>query len=154
MKMKKTGQQGFTLIELIIVISVIAILIGIALPRLRGMLEEGNVAKAAGEAKALQAAVESYYIHNSKTYPADGSGWQAALTAAKPQLIGAALKDPFKPTADYIYDKSANGLYYIIWSTGFDGAGDITGIDDTGVLTGTQDDDIFVSNGTVGSGGF
>jgi prepilin-type N-terminal cleavage/methylation domain-containing protein len=52
-------KKGFTLVELVIVISVIAILVGIALPRLRGMLDEGNTAKGASELRALQAAVES-----------------------------------------------------------------------------------------------
>ena len=149
---------GFTLVELIIVISVIAILVGIALPRLRGMLDEGNAAKAGSELRALQAAVESYYIHNSKTYPADGSTtWQSALTASttRPKLIGSALKDPFSGSGvQYSYDKSASGLYYILWSIGTDNAADITGVDDTGTLTGSADDDIYVSNGTSGTAGF
>ena len=156
--MRKQRSRGFTLVELIIVIAVIAILLGIALPRIRGMIDEGNTAKAAAELRALQAAVESYYIHNSKVYPADGSAtWQSALTAAttRPKLIGTALKDPFNTSgAQYQYDKSANGLYYIIWSVGPDATADITGIDDTGALTGTADDDIYVSNGTSGTGGF
>ena len=149
------GKQGFTLIELIIVIAVISILLGIALPRLRGMIEEGNVAKAAAECRALQAGVESYYIHHSKTYPATGATWESALTGATPKLIGTALTDPFSSSsAQYQFGKSANGFYYIIWSVGPDNTADITGIDNTGALTGTADDDIYVSNGTSGSGGF
>lgn len=149
---------GFTLIELIIVIAVIAILVGIALPRLRGMIDEGNTAKSAAELRALQAAVESYYIHNSKTYPADGSvTWQSVLTAAatKPKLIGSALVDPFSTAAaQYLYDKSSNGLYYVIWSVGSDNTADIGSIGTDGVVSGGPDDDIFVSNGTSGTGGF
>lgn len=150
-------QRGFTLIELIIVIAVISILIGIAFPRLRGMIEEGNTAKAAAELRALQAAVESYYIHNSRTYPATGATWQSALTAAstRPKLIGSALLDPFSGSgAQYQYAKSANGLYYVIWSVGSDGTADVTGVSDAGAITGTPDDDIYVSNGTSGVGGF
>ena len=149
-------KKGFTLIELIIVIAVIAILVGIALPRLRGMIEEGNTAKAAAELRALQAGVESYYIHHSKAYPTDGSStWQSALTGASPKLIGTALTDPFSTSsAQYQFDKSSNGLYYIIWSVGPDNTADITGVDTAGALTGSADDDIYVSNGTSGTGGF
>lgn len=145
------GRGGFTLLELIIVIAVIAILLGIALPRLRGMIDEGNAAKAAAELRTLQAAVESYYIHNSKTYPADGSTtWQSALTdsTTRPKIIGSALADPFNTSGtQYRYDKSSNGLYYIIWSVGPDNTADVTGISTTGALTGSADDDIYVSNG-------
>ena len=149
-------RKGFTLIELIIVIAVIAILVGIALPRLRGMIDEGNTAKAAAELRALQAAVESYWIHHSKQYPPDGSStWQSALTSASPKLIGSALTDPFSTSsAQYQFDKSSNGLYYIIWSIGPDNTADVTGVSDTGALTGSADDDIYVSNGTSGTGGF
>ena len=149
-------RKGFTLIELIIVIAVIAILVGIALPRLRGMIDEGNTAKAAAELRALQAAVESYWIHHSKQYPPDGSStWQSVLTSASPKLIGSALTDPFSTSsAQYQFDKSSNGLYYIIWSIGPDNTADVTGVSDTGALTGSADDDIYVSNGTSGTGGF
>jgi len=149
-------KRGFTLIELIIVIAVIAILIGIALPRLRGMIDEGNTAKAAAELRALQAGVESYYIHNSKVYPAAGATWESALTGATPKLIGTALSDPFNTTAgtQYQFAKATNGLYYVIWSVGPDNTAGVTGISTAGVITGTPGDDIYVSNGTSGTGGF
>ncbi len=148
--------RGFTLVELVIVIAVIAILVGIALPRLRGMIDEGDMAKAASELRALQAAVESYYIHNSRVYPTDGSAtWESELTGASPNLIGAALTDPFSTSsAQYSYDKSANGKYYVIWSLGPDNTADITSVSDAGAVTGGPDDDIYVSNGTSGTGGF
>ena len=63
--------KGFTLIELLIVIAVIAILVGITVPRFLGMRDEANMAVAAGETNALKAAVEAYYIHEDD-YQYDG----------------------------------------------------------------------------------
>ena len=153
----KRDVKGFTLVELIIVISVIAILIGIALPRMRGMIDEGNTAKAGSELRALQAAVESYYVHNSKVYPPAGSSWEDLLAAVKPALVSSSPKDPFNNTAgtQYQYVKEVTqGKYYIIWSVGPDGSAGVTGVSTAGAVTGTAGDDIYVSNGTSGTGGF
>lgn len=114
-------KKAFTLIELLIVIAVISILIGIALPRFKGMQDEGNIAKAKGELRTLQTAVESYYIHNSNTYPATGAAaLQTALAAAVPNIIASVPTDPFSATgADYVYVMGGtNSKYYIIYSVG------------------------------------
>ena len=152
----KRNAKGFTLVELIIVISVIAILVGIALPRLRGMIDEGNTAKAASELRALQAAVESYYVHNSKVYPPTGSTWEDLLATVKPTLIATSPKDPFSAsgTTQYQYAKDTNGKYYIIWSIGPDTTAGVTGVSTAGAVSGTAGDDIYVSNGSSGTGGF
>lgn len=158
MRRNKT-RKGFTLIELLIVIMVISILIGIALPRFRGMQDEANTTKAAAELRTLQTAVESWYIHHSPhAYPATGATWENNLIAAttRPQIIAAALYDPFGATAttQYQYNVSGNGLYYVIFSLGPDRAAGITGIDASGNVTGTPGDDIYVCNGLSGTGGF
>ena len=149
MFLKLRSRKGFTILELLIVIAVIAILVGIALPRFKGMKDEGNYAKAKGELRTIQTAVESYYIHNSSAYPGNIN---AALTGATPQIIATSPIDAFG-TAIYGYGKSPNGNYYAIWSVGPGGAATITGIDNTGAITGTAGDDIYLTNGTVSSGG-
>ncbi len=156
-------RKGFTIIELLIVIAIIAVLVGIALPRLRSIQMEGDYAKAAGELRTLQAAVESFYIHHSRAYPVQTTTvdltWQSvasSLTTATPTIISSALDDPFSPGNEYRYATSAasNSEYYVIFSTGPDGGADITGINTSGVLQGTTDDDIYVSNGTSSASGF
>ncbi|MFA5339353.1 MAG: type II secretion system protein [Candidatus Omnitrophota bacterium] len=150
-------RKGFTLVELLIVIMVIAILIGIALPRFGGMRDEGNTTKAAAELRTLQAAVESWYMHrNPHTYPAAGGSWETQLTTAIPQILGSVLYDPFGASATTQYRYAVSGAYYVIWSLGPNRTATITGISATGTVNpaGATGDDIFVSNGTPGSGGF
>jgi prepilin-type N-terminal cleavage/methylation domain-containing protein len=146
-----SARKGFTIMELLIVIAVISILVGIALPRFRGMQDEGRIAQAKGELRTLQSAVESYYIHNNNTYPASGATWQTALTAAAPNIIGTALTDPFNSSAQYGYatDGATPVKYYVIYSAGV-GANGSAAISTAGVITETNGSScIYVTNGTT-----
>ena len=135
-------RRGFTLIELLIVIAVISILIGIALPRFRGMQEEGLIAQAKGELRTLQTGVESYYIHNSNAYPAALSG----LTSATPLIVDAVPDDPFNPGSSYGYDRGGtNDQYYVIYSVGTGGDGSAE-IDADAVSETNGSSCIYVSN--------
>ena len=135
-------KKGFTLIELLIVIAVISILIGIALPRFRGMQEEGNIAKAKGELRTLQTAIESYYIHNNNTYPSGLSD----LTSATPLIVGSLPDDPFNSGNDYGFDASDNGDYFVVYSTGPGGNGGAS-VSDAGAITETNGSScIYASN--------
>ena len=159
-------RRGFTLIELMIVISVMAILIGISLPYMKGMQDEGKSAKAAGELRTLTIGIESFYIHNSNEYPQQTrsvtSDWQTtadSLTNVSPTIVKKALKDPFKPSQEYSYVTSAEtsgSEYYVVFSVGPDGTAGITAISDTnGALTwATSTDDIYITNAESGVGGF
>jgi len=155
-------KRGFTLIELMIVIAVIAVLVGISLPHFKGMQDEGNTAKAAGELRTLATAIESYYIHNSRAYPNQRTSnpqtaWQSNLTGSRPQIITSVLYDPFEAASTeyaYLTNDTSNSQYYVVFSVGPDGVPDITGIDPNGVVEGGPDDDIYISNGTSGTGGF
>jgi len=145
---KMLRKRGFTLIELLIVIAVISILVGIALPRFKGMQDEGNIAKAKAELRTLQTAVESYYIHYSNAYPADGaSALQTALASAVPSIIDFVPTDPFESSGgDYEWVMGGtNDKYYIIYSVGPGGNGSAVITDDAVVET-NGSSCIYVSN--------
>lgn len=136
-------KKGFTIIELLIVISVIAILVGIALPRFKGMKDEANIAKAKGELTSIQAAVESYWTHHSNVYPANIA---AALTGAVPQILAVVPYDPFGATSTTAYGYVTAGQYYVIFSAGPNGNGTVS-VTDAGVLSETNGAScIYVSN--------
>lgn len=135
------SRKGFTILELLIVIAVIAILVGIALPRFKGMQDEGNIAKAHGELRTLVTAIQSYYIHNS-AIPTD-----AQLVAAVPNIVGAATpKDPFVAGGATDYPIVSNGQYFVIYSVG-PNAGSAPTISATGQVT-ADGKVIYATNGT------
>jgi general secretion pathway protein G len=139
---EKTFRKGFTLIELLIVIAIIAILIAIALPRFRGMQEEGNIAKSKGDLKTLKSAIESYYMHNTNTYPAA----LASLTSQTPQIVNSLPIDPFNNGSAFGYVVSSNGNYYVAYSVG-PGINGAATISDAGIITETNGSScIYVSN--------
>ena len=152
-------KRAFTLIELMIVMAVMAILVGIAVPRFKGMREEGNIAKAEGELRTLKTAIESYAMHHSNTYPASSDDpyndyLDAGSCPPGPQLIHSVLNDPFRSGEEYYYVRgsgSGGTDYYAICSVGPDGSEDVTASEvGNGELTANEiDDDIVASNCTL-----
>lgn len=68
------AQRGFTLVEVIVVLSVVLLLTGIAVPMLSSYMEDGRRARAEAECKVVGAAVLSFY-KDLGVYPArNGSG--------------------------------------------------------------------------------
>ncbi len=139
-------RAGFTLIEMMIVIVVIAILIGVLLPQFRGTQDEAAIQRARSELRTLATALESYYLHNSNAFPAAMS----SLTSATPKIVNTIPDDPFRSGSnDYSYYRSSNTSYYVVFSYGPDRDAEISAISDSGVLTtsGTVDD-VCITNGT------
>ena len=152
-------KDGFTLLEILVVITLILIIIGIALPRFTGVSDEGRRAKAAAELKTLQTALESYLLNSTtQTPPAAALGTikdlESTLEGTTPRLVGEVTKftDPFGATAGdyYKYKISSNNRYYVLFSIGPDRTADITGIDTSGNITpASPNDDIYATNGQL-----
>ena len=141
--MRRRQGQGFTLIEMMIVIVVIAILVGVLLPNFRGTQDEANTQKARAEMRTIATALESFYIHNSNAYPSA----LTSLTNVTPRIISRIPDDPFNGTTDYQYNTTSG--YYVVWSFGPDRTAGLTGVNSVGALTGTQLDDVCITNGTA-----
>ncbi len=169
------SKKGFTLIELLIVMAIIAILIGISLPRFRGMQDEGQKSKVRSNLATLRTAVEAYAASprsNGRTkYPdntdigaqanwtgirtAGATGWQSvclltggARVTTGPIMLSAELLDPFSPatpSVEYGYVVNTAG-YYVIWSNGTGRVNTACTITVAGVVT-APGTSIFVSNG-------
>jgi len=54
------SQRGFTLVEVIVVLSVVLLLTGIAVPMLSSYMEDGRRARAEAECKVVGAAIMSF----------------------------------------------------------------------------------------------
>ncbi len=129
--MKKS--RAFTLIELLIVMSVIAIIISIALPSFKGMQQQARIIKAQGDLRTLKVSVETYFSNNA-AYPA-ASGYQTTLINSTPQILSTTLNDPFSSTATpYAYALSSNSAYYVIYSVGVAGNGSAS-VNTSGVVS-------------------
>jgi prepilin-type N-terminal cleavage/methylation domain-containing protein len=139
-------KRGFTIIELLIVMAVIAILVGIAIPSFRAMQTEAWRTKAEGDVRVLKIALESYY-KNVGSFP-DATGYQTTLLGASPRVLEAALDDPFAASGTpYVYTLSNNGSYYVVYSIGAGGTAGVMTISDTGSATTSAGSPIYETNG-------
>ena len=73
------GSSGFTLIEVMIVVVILAILAAVIVPRLMGRPEEAKRTKAQVDIKAIEAALNLYKLDNG-FYPTTDQGLQALVT--------------------------------------------------------------------------
>ncbi len=84
--MKKL-QKGFTLIELMIVIAIIAILAAILIPNFLHARAESQTSACEGNEKQLATALEEYAVDNSGTYPANFAALIAANAGVYLKLV-------------------------------------------------------------------
>lgn len=108
MHMKKLLQRGFSLLELLVVISIIGILIGISAVSYTTAQKKGRDAKRHGDIKGMQAVYEQFYSDpaNSYAYPADcGNSYITTYAPA------GWPSDP-KNVDPYVYTKNCSGATY------------------------------------------
>ncbi|HXC63812.1 MAG TPA: prepilin-type N-terminal cleavage/methylation domain-containing protein, partial [bacterium] len=62
-------EKGFTLVELMIVVSIIGILAAVAIPKFGNMLEKSREGATKGNLGAIRSAVSNYYADQQGWYP-------------------------------------------------------------------------------------
>ena len=98
--MMKLGRKGFTLVEIMIVVAIIALLAAIAIPNLLRARHNANEAAAIASLRTISTACESYRASQTPSwYPAS----MAILGAAVPPYIDATLATTVKQGYGYAY---------------------------------------------------
>ncbi len=117
-------EKGFTLIELLIVVAIIGIVAGIAIPRFLGARTVARVTRAFADMKAVADGLEMYFTAEN-VYPAT----LGALTTIDPAYLTSIPKDPFDaddgPYRYYVNDADTPTMWLIV-SNGPDGEEDVT----------------------------
>jgi general secretion pathway protein G len=77
-KNKHRKQAGFTLIELMVVVVIIAVLAGLIIPRFMGETDKAKQAKAKIQIESLESALKMYKLDNG-SYPTTEQGLKALV---------------------------------------------------------------------------
>ena len=107
--------EGFTLIEIMIVVAIIGILSAIVGPSLFNNINKADVTAAKNQIKNFEVALQNYNLEN-KSYPSTEEGLQVLVQGGYMKKIP---QDPWKK--DYVYSVPGNCGDYEIISYGKDG---------------------------------
>jgi general secretion pathway protein G len=120
---RRRRQRGFTLVELLLVLVILALIGSLVLPGIIGRAEGAKVKAAKSQIDRLSMAVESYYLDTGSTPESleqlveegggDAAGWNG------PYVKKSSLQDPWG--RDYVYQYPGEHGDFDIVSYGADG---------------------------------
>jgi prepilin-type N-terminal cleavage/methylation domain-containing protein len=84
---KRIMEKGFTLIELMIVVAIIAILAAIAIPQFANLVTKSHEGQTKGNLGTIRSALSVYYGDNEGWYPAGTSGANLIVLATSSKYM-------------------------------------------------------------------
>lgn len=126
------SRQGFTLVELLLVMMIIATLAAVVIPKFAGRSEQAKVTSAQAQISSMALALDAFEVDNGYypksgaltalvEQPSDASGWKG------PYLSKGIPLDPWNNAYNYDYPGKHNANGFDLLSAGPDGR---TGTDD------------------------
>jgi general secretion pathway protein G len=124
----RSGQRGFTLIEIMVVVIIIGLLAAVVVPQFFGHVDDARIAKAKQDVQAIETALTMFKLDNFR-YPSTEQGLKALVEKPSDETIrnwraGGYLKriskDPWGN--DYQYaNPGTHGGEFDLYSMGADG---------------------------------
>lgn len=121
-KMGKARERGFTLVELLLVLVILALIAGLVLPGIIGKAESAKIKAASSQISRISMSVESFYLDTGSApssledlvnEPSGVTGWNG------PYIKNTLLKDPWGEPYKFSVPGD-HGAEFDIWSYGAD----------------------------------
>jgi len=94
-RQRRIVRRGFTLLEIIVVVTIIALLATLIAPRLLGRIGQARSAVAQAEVNEIAKQVQLYLLDNGKTRPDDDMELALLTSGANPYVKASDLVDPW-----------------------------------------------------------
>lgn len=107
---RRKNEGGFTLVEMLIVLAIMAILIGLAIPVFKNVLDQSKIKADKSTAGMLESTLEVYYTDEG-AYPGGDFNTMVSELNAKGYIKNSEIK-PQDKNGSFTYDSASGKITY------------------------------------------